>query len=96
MNRHEKKVEGVRIRRKMLILAMGGKCEFCGCGDHDRLEFHHTQPRTWIARNAARWVRQRQYEEEWDAGLLQLACDNCNKKLGKPADGPETLEGAPF
>lgn len=80
--KHLRMVEGIKIRRRILILAMGGKCEFCPC--RTRLEFHHTETRTWTARDVSRWSRQSIYEREWSEGKLKLACGDCNKKLGQP------------
>lgn len=80
--KHLRKVEGIKIRRRILILAMGGKCEFCP--SRAGLEFHHTEQRTWTARDVSRWSRQSIYEHEWSEGKLKLACGPCNKKLGQP------------
>lgn len=79
---HLRKIEGIKIRRQILIVAMGGRCEFCA--SETDLEFHHVGPRTWNCRNASRWVRQSIYEREYVDGKLKLACGTCNKKLGKP------------
>lgn len=35
------------IRRRILVAALGGVC--MECGSTDNLEFHHTEPREWVA-----------------------------------------------
>lgn len=65
---------------------MGGKCNYCPCTDSAQMEFHHTKPRTWKTRNLSRWTRQGMYEREWLEGTIELACSDCNKRLGEPAD----------
>ena len=82
--KHKRLVAGVALRRKILIAAMGGCCEQCGAVDS--LEFHHTEPRTWTARELSRWSRQRVYEEEWEAGKIVLLCADCNKRAGAPSE----------
>ncbi|WP_437231052.1 hypothetical protein SH661x_002296 [Planctomicrobium sp. SH661] len=94
---HKRKLQGIAIRRKILVKAMGGQCEDCGCEGtpRNKLEFHHTSPRTWVCRDKSRWSRQRLYEEEWDKGLLILLCAFCNKARGQPVE--EASEGeVPF
>ncbi|QDT30908.1 hypothetical protein Mal48_01820 [Thalassoglobus polymorphus] len=73
---------GLRNRRAILVIAMGGECEFCGSAN--RLEFHHTEPRKWVAAKVNQSTRQKMYEKEFLSGKLALACSDCNKRLGKP------------
>lgn len=79
---HLLKVERVHIRRKILIIAMGGECVECGVTED--LEFHHTSPREWKAAEVARWSRQAEYEKEFLEGKLKLLCSSCNKRAGMP------------
>jgi 5-methylcytosine-specific restriction endonuclease McrA len=80
----EKRVESTAIRRRILVIAMGGKCVHCGATDN--LEFHHKHPRTWKTRSLARWARQTLYEREFIEDKIELACGDCNKRLGEPVD----------
>lgn len=82
--------ESVQRRREILQIAMGGRCEYCG--SREKLEFHHTQPREWVASRVNQMTRQAQYEQEFLEGILQLTCATCNKRLGKPLDLPERKE----
>lgn len=91
IDRQRRAIEGAHRRRRILIKAMGGKCDYCGATES--LEFHHIEPRTWIGSKKSRWQRHVIHEEEYEAGKLKLACPDCNKKLGVP--GWET-EGEPF
>ncbi|CAK9015901.1 Putative DNA repair helicase RadD, partial [Durusdinium trenchii] len=56
----------------ILKLAMGGRCEYCGTREIETLEFHHLEPREWIAANLSRWQRQNAYEREFIEGKLKL------------------------
>lgn len=67
----------------------------CGEDDVSKLEFHHTEPREWVAANLSRWHRQVKYEEDWDNGVLELLCGTCNKKAGVPAAEYE-IDTVPF
>lgn len=78
----QRRVQESRIRRQILIQAMGGRCE--DCGDTEDLEFHHTEHREWIAAELSRWERQKRYESEWADGVLMLLCSTCNKVHGRP------------
>src|SRR5690606_32918172 len=78
----ERSKKSYRRRRAKLIEAMGGKCDYCG--SVEKLEFHHLQRRTWVARNLSRWSRIARYWEEFEWGVLKLACAPCNKRLGQP------------
>lgn len=78
----QRTLKSYRAGRLSLIAAMGGACEQCGTTDD--LQFHHTRPRTWIARNVNRWVRLANYKREHAAGLLLLLCGVCNRQAGEP------------
>ena len=82
--KHSRRIKRAHIRRQILIRAMGGKCE--ECGSEQDLEFHHTEPRQWIAANLSRWQRQVYYEDDYWEGKLKLLCSTCNKKNGVPSD----------
>lgn len=71
-------LESARRRREALEIALGGVCRKCGA--HERLEFHHTHGRTWIARAVAQWTRIRLYERDAAAGLLVLLCRTCHRQ----------------
>lgn len=89
------RVAQTAIRRQILIRAMGGKCEYCPCNDPTKLEFHHKHehgPREWKTHNTSRWTRQAIYEREFIEGKIELACGDCNKRLGPPPDPTD----APF
>ncbi len=69
-------VRQYRLRRKALIVAMGGECE--ECGKKRRLEFHHPNGRDWECRKLPRWQRIKMYERDFAAGQLELLCRTCN------------------
>lgn len=73
-----------RRLRRQLVLDMGGYCAYCTT--RLGLEFHHTKPRTWIARKTSRLQRIRLYRRDWERGDLDLACGECNKILGDGYD----------
>lgn len=73
-----------RRLRRQLVLDMGGFCAYCTT--RLALEFHHTKPRTWIARKKSRLQRIRLYRLDWERGKLDLACCECNKILGDGYD----------
>lgn len=70
--------------RQKLIDELGGKCKRCGA--KEKLEFHHTRPRTWAARNLSRWSRLAAYKRDIAAGVIDLLCKSCNSKAGEPTD----------
>ena len=82
------------IRRRILIAAMGGEC--MDCGSTENLEFHHTEPRQWVASQEKYDRRQTLYEEDWDKGVLELLCGACNKKHGCPQGEALEFEEVPF
>lgn len=80
-------------RRAILIAALGGCC--IECGSTSQLEFHHTQSRDWVASKMSRWQRQLEYEKDWEAGVIELLCGDCNKRAGQPSFTDEP-DGVPF
>ena len=86
-------VRNAARRRQILITALGGEC--VQCGSCDCLEFHHKEPRDWVASELSRWSRQTQYEIDWEHGLLELLCSDCNKRAGVPVSEKD-LQEAPF
>lgn len=69
-------------RRWMLIMQLGGKC--ANCRTRKNLEIHHKNGRLWEPWKTSRWRRIKRYEQEAKAGLLEVLCSKCNKKVGKP------------
>lgn len=80
----------VKARRKQMIADLGGKCK--RCGSKKKLEFHHTHPRTWETRKHNQWVRLNKYQEDIDAGHIEVWCKPCNQEAGIPDDPDD----APF
>lgn len=72
-----------RVKRD-LEKQLGGKC--VDCGGTVRLTFDHIHGRDWDIRRVHATKRLRIYQEEADAGLLQLLCLWCNSRKGQPAD----------
>lgn len=67
-------------KRDELISMLGGCCAHCR--STDRLEFHHTGPRTWVARKKSRWMRAILYRRDIEAGIIRLLCRDCHEALG--------------
>lgn len=84
----------VKIRRRILIAALGGCCS--QCGSTEKLEFHHTEPRDWIAAGQSYAYRQALYERDWDAGILDLYCKKCNQEAGEPPGEDASDNDLPF
>ena len=68
----------IRVRRRLLIEKMGGRCAECGSTWH--LEFNHIKQRTWIVREVNRRKRIMLYEQDFARGELNLLCRYCNSK----------------
>lgn len=68
-----------------MVSEMGGRCSRCPATE--KLEFHHTKPRTWAANRVGRWSRLKLYREDWLRGDIELLCSRCNKIAGKPISG---------
>lgn len=71
-------------RRNRLIQRLGGKC--VECESIVDLEFDHIFPRNWKSHTVSSDRRLAIYEQEADAGLLQLLCRSCNAKKGASQD----------
>lgn len=75
--RYEKKRQkNIRARRRALVKRLGGKC--VGCGKKRGLEFNHLKKRDWWTHGTWRRDAIAKYEQEADAGLLDLRCRKCN------------------
>jgi hypothetical protein len=83
-NQRERHRVTYQFQRALLVALLGGKCNWCGTDDVDKLEFHHTRERTWVARKCNRWTRLKRYREEAAAGQCVIACRSCNAKMGPP------------
>jgi len=92
----EQRKENQRRRRKILITALGGVCVDCGQDDPDLLEFDHTEPRTWVASEQNQMHRQTLYEKDWEAGVLELRCKECNQRKGEPTSNLDPWDDVPF
>jgi hypothetical protein len=68
-------------RRRQLVQLLGGCCR--RCGSSRKLEFHHTGPRTWVARKKSRWMRIILYFRDHQAGIIQLVCRKCHRKMSR-------------
>lgn len=69
--------------RARLIELLGGKC--VECGSTEKLEFHHTHPRGWVASHLNRWQRLAEYKRDIARGHIELLCKACNCRSGKPS-----------
>lgn len=70
-----------RLRQRLEHLA-GGACAYCGAtaSAEVRLEFHHPLGRDWQPRKLSWSQRLHRYRKELLAGLVVLACEECNNK----------------
>ena len=83
-----------RDKRDELFLLMGGACKRCGTGD--KLQFDHIKPLDWIP-SAFSWSQRiKMYQEEHQAGNLQLLCDSCHGKKTREQEADEEIEEHPF
>lgn len=76
--------ESLAERRAALIVKLGGRCRQCVATE--KLEFHHTKPRTWTAAAVSRIVRIRLYETDYENGVIELLCKKCNRAAGEPKE----------
>lgn len=81
--------EWAKRARARLKAELGGVCFRCGNADFESLQFHHTEPRTWKNQHVEQSMRIRRLREEARAGLIRLACPDCNIALGEPEPPPE-------
>ncbi len=73
-----------RARRlAKLLKQLGGRCQECGSRRH--LTIDHIYGRDWDIRKVHSWKRLRIYEEEADAGKVQILCLSCNSRKGQPS-----------
>lgn len=75
-----------RRRKEALINKLGGVCKHCGT--EEGLTFDHIHARDWEPNSVHGTKRLRIYEEEAEAGKIQLLCGLCNSKKGKPEPAP--------
>lgn len=69
------------VKRRQILMLMGGRCVKCGCPDLDQLEFGHVKPRTWIPNRMNRMQRLRRYWRDWKMGLVEVQCRGCNNRM---------------
>lgn len=84
-------------RRFALMMQLGSVCADCGEDDIDELQFDHIYGRDYQPSDLSRWQRICNLEREFKAGLIQLLCEDCNKRKGMPLPPVETYDGSiPF
>jgi len=83
-------VKAYKLRRKALIIKMGGCCE--ECGKKRKLEFHHPNGRDWSCRDLSRWSRMVRYERDYENGELELLCRSCNAGINPSKEEEEEWE----
>lgn len=76
----------LRKRKLRIVEKLGGCCVVCGETDIDLLEFHHPAGKNWRSRDCSRTQRLKRYEEDADAGLVELLCDSCHNDNSKHPD----------
>lgn len=75
----------VRRERERLRLLLGNACQSCGrSGDWWPLHFDHMHGRAYSLRALSQSGRVCRLRREVSAGLIQLLCELCNKRKGKP------------
>jgi len=76
--------------RARLINSLGSCC--LQCRATEKLEFHHTKPRGWIASQLSRWQRIAEYKRDIARGEIVLLCKSCNQRAGKPLQPGQSTE----
>jgi len=76
--RKDQTIRHAELRRELLIIEMGGRCQSCGA--KQKLEIDHVNGRDWEPRKVNRWVRIARYWREFHEGKLQLLCRKCNAR----------------
>lgn len=76
----------LQSRKLALIQKLGGKCVSCDEDDPAVLEFHHKYGKSWRSRDYSRFQRMAKYEEDADAGEIELLCDACHNNTNDHPD----------
>lgn len=78
------KKEATQRRRRILIKALGGKCQHCGSTDFLTLDHKMEEGRDWDVkpREIGRMQRLKLYEEDYLNDKLRVLCSDCNSKDG--------------
>lgn len=72
-----RRTERIRLMRRMLIEALGGRCAFCS--RRYGLEVDHIDGCTWVQRGVTQETRIRRYAAEYRAGVrLRPLCRSHN------------------
>ena len=66
------------LLRLELIKRLGGKCQHCGATEN--LEVNHIYHKEWSPKRVNSAKRLRLYLKEAEEGLVNLLCEDCNKK----------------
>lgn len=73
------------LRRRVLIKALGGKCEACGSIERLELDHKNEEGREWCKGEnirIGRMQRLKLYEEDYCEDKLRVLCRSCNAKDG--------------
>lgn len=79
------KIEAIQRRRKILIKALGGRCQHCGSTEFLTLDHKEEQGRDWDVKPSeiGRMKRLKLYEEDFLNDKLRVLCSTCNSKDGQ-------------
>ncbi len=72
-------------KRAELLRVLGERC--ARCGSLERPELHHPHGRNWTPRRHNRWTRINKYWRDFEAGNLELLCQQCNGRDGGYRNG---------